>query len=332
MIRPGHWILLRLASYVGVVFGSFISGAPVVADPMADYQVIVTDRALIPKVFYSTDSDRFQIRKTSVAWASLYEDPTHLLKWSVDWRRYRQDEWRLDSKQLGVSIRQEDAYGLGYQASLAVNDLNHAQILTTENRFGWRLSPQSVAEVLVLRDLVESQIGLMGERTYVMLGASLETQWNQRLSSVVYLDTRRFSDQNQRYTGKTKLIVDAWPSQGVTLQAWYQNLRNSDTEASQSAYFNPSRYEETLLVVGVRKRFRNHRLRFRMGAGTQQVVETGPSRAQFSDVILESSDAHDWVWRVTAGYRLSAGVNQDPNYRYRYGGIELIIPWSRRRL
>jgi len=329
MIRPIGRNPTRTASCVSIVLGLCIIGSRVVADPLAEDQLTAIDRALIPMVFYSTDSDRFQIQKTSVAWASPYEDPTHLLKWSVDWRRYQQNEWRLDSKQLGVSIRREDAYGLGYQASLAVNDLSHAQILTTENRFGWRLSPQSVAEVLVLRDLVESQIGLISERTYVMLGGSLETQWSRRLSSVLYLDTRRFSDQNQRYTGKTKLIVDAWPSQGVTLQAWYQNFRNSDTEASQSAYFNPSRYEETLLVVGIRKRFPNHHLRFRIGAGTQQVAETGPSRAQFSDLILESTDARDWVWRVTVGHRLSAGVNQDPNYRYRYGAVELIIPWSR---
>ena len=322
--------LLRLALSIGVGFGLWFSGPSVAADPMASDQLQVTDRALIPMVFYSTDSDRFQIQKTSLAWASPYEDPTHLLRWSVDWRHYRQDAWRLDSQQLGVSIRQEDAYGLGYQASLAIHDLNNTQIVTTENRIGWRLSPQSVAEVLILRDLVESQSGLMSERTYILLGGSVETQWNERLSSVVYLDKRRFSDHNQRYTGKTKLILDALPSQGVTLQAWYQNVRNNDTVASQSAYFNPARYEESLLVVGVRKRFRNHHLRFRAGAGTQQVAETGPSRAQFSDLILESTDSRGWVWRVTAGYRLSAGVNEDPNYRYRHGGIELIIPWGAR--
>ena len=322
--------LTRVVSSVGVGFGLWFSGMSVAADPMAGDQLQVTDRAWIPTVFYSTDSDRFQIQKTSLAWASSYEDPTHLLKWSVDWRHYRQDAWRLESQQLGVSIRQEDPYGLGYQVSLAVHDLNDTQILTTENRIGWRLSPHSVAEVLLLRDVVESQIGLTSERTYILLGGSVETQWSQRLSSVVYLDTRLFSDQNQRVTGKTKLILDALPSQGVTLQAWYQNVRNNDTAASQSAYFNPARYEESLLVVGVRQRFQNHHLRFRAGAGTQQVAETGPSRAQFSDVILESTDARDWVWRMTAGYRLSAGVNEDPNYRYRYGSIELIIPWVSR--
>ena len=70
--------LLRFASSVGVGFGLWFSGASVVADPMAGDQLQVTDRALIPMVFYSTDSDRFQIQKTSLAWASSYEDPTHL--------------------------------------------------------------------------------------------------------------------------------------------------------------------------------------------------------------------------------------------------------------
>lgn len=285
-------------------------------------------KALIPSVFYSTDSDRLSIQVTTMAAAPRFVGPEQWTQWSLGHRAYRQNDWQLTTRQLGYSVKNEDRFGLGYHASVTLNDLDSQWIVTTENRLGWRVSPRSVAEALVLRDLVESQEGLATQRTYLMVGGSLETQWSSRWGSVMGLDGRWFSDHNARYTGKAKLIFDALPAHGVTLQGWYQNFRNSDTDASASAYFSPQRYEETLMVLGFRRRLPGLHLRLRVGMGTQQVSETGPSRAQFSDLMLEWTDARKWRWRLDAGYRLSAGVSDDPNYRYRYGGLVLTIPWK----
>jgi hypothetical protein len=62
-----------------------------------------------------------------------------------------------------------------------------------------------------------------------------------------------------------------------------------------------------------------------MGAGTQRVTETGASRSQFADLVLESPKNGWFYFRTTLGYKLSAGVNAD-SYRYRYIGQEIVIP------
>lgn len=282
--------------------------------------------AWVSEILLSTDSDRFEVYKVRQGFSPGFHT------WSDHWRiavqrsLYREGAWRANGEQIAGAYRRLAPDGTGIEAQVSVNQVAGHQQLTADGRWALKVMQHSTAEFLVARDLVESRLGLLSGRRYWLAGLSLETQWNERWSTVTYLAQTHFSDDNVRQTIKGKLVYDLVPSYGITSQLWYQNQRNSQLDASAGAYFNPARYEETLLVLALRKRFTQWMVRARIGAGTQQVTAVGPSRAQFADLILEPSHPGPWYFRTVLGYKLSAGVN-DASYIYRYAMQELVIPF-----
>ena len=282
-------------------------------------------RAVQPEFQFSNDTDQFELSKLRLSFLPAYSDGWNYWRVSSQASRFRQDGWQAQGRQIGVGLKRTSPSGVGFESNLYLNDVANHQSVSTDNRLGWQVSRSSLAEISLVRDVVESKAGLLSGRYYLAVAGNLETQWSRDWSTVGQLTKTRFSDGNDRLGAKVKLIYDLVPDYGITTQLWYKNYRDDDLVRSNGAYFNPSRYQETLAVLGMRRALDQFILKGRLGAGTQRVQETGASRSQFADLVLESRPGQRIYFRTILGYKLSAGVNAE-DYRYRYMMQELVIP------
>ena len=282
-------------------------------------------RAVQPEFQFSNDTDQFEIGKLRLSFLPSYSDGWNYWRISTQTSRFRQAGWQVQGRQIGLGLKRTSPNGVGFESNLYLNDIANHQSVSTDNRLGWRVGRSSLAEISLVRDVVESKAGLLSGRHYLAVAGSLETQWSRDWSSVGQLSKTHFSDGNDRLAVKAKLIYDLVPDYGITTQLWYQNYRDDDLVRSNGAYFNPSRYQETLAVLGIRRTLDQLVLKARLGAGTQRVQETGASRSQFADLVLESRSGQRMYFRTILGYKLSAGVSAE-DYRYRYITQELVIP------
>ena len=286
----------------------------------------VGKHVLASEIFISSDSDQFEIFKVRLGGSP------NTTSWPDTWRvsvtriAYREPNWRSFGEQLSLSYKNINADGTGLESHVHLGRVAGKDRLTMDHRWAFKVGLSSLAELLVTRDVVESRLGLLSGRSQWSLGAGIETQWLERFSTVAQVTKTQFSDDNDRDALKGKLIYDLLPIYGITAQLWHQNQRNSRIEASERSYFNPSSFQETLVVLSVRKRVASRMFRARLGHGMQHIEGVGGSQSQFADLVFEQSQRTSWHLRTTIGYKRSAGVN-DPSYTYRYGMQEVVIPF-----
>lgn len=309
-MKPINGTLLALLVWLGGV-------TPAAADELKQ-------AVAIPDFFISGDSDGFQAIKAGGSYLPRYEHGDSYIGAGYQFNHYLQNGWSASGNQVGLIAKNINPHnGLGYSASLYVNQMAGGDLLTTDSTYGFKLGGHTQAEIMLNRDRVETENGLNHGTFYTMPGVSLEQQLVERFSVIATAGDMIFSDGNNRPIFRVRAIYDLWPDYGLTAQIRYRQFHDTNTSVANN-YFNPDRYNETMVAMGMRQRINGWMLAGTAGIG-RQTVNSDPST---TTELLEANAASPFVggvfFRVKLGYSKSATF-QGPDYSYRYFMNELIF-------
>lgn len=172
--------------------------------------------------------------------------------------------------------------------------------------------------VFANRDWVESFSALQQGIHYNLVGGNVDYQVHPRMTLIGSLAHTHFSDGHDRQQQRARAVWDAWPDQGITLQwAYKHQLGETVADASQRYYFNPDRLDESMGLIGWRRRIEGWQWYARLGEGRQSVNGDDRAPARLAELQLTSPvQGHSFV-KLRAGRSETAGLN-GPGYVYKY--------------
>lgn len=273
--------------------------------------------------FAATDSEGFSTERLALDYLPLYASRYDLAGVLVGASRFAQDGWRRDSEQLGAMYRKLDPATLdGVQVEGGYNRQGGHGLLTMDATWHATLAPKRSIELFFNRDWVETRRALDGAVAFSYAGASLEQGLGEHVTVLGMAGYQDFTDGNTRRHARAKLIVQPSLDLGLTLQARYRVFYSGD--ASAPAYFNPERYDETMLAVGWRKRMQGWVGNVTAGVGRQRVGDAERTPSRLLEAGLESPVRQRQSVRLRAGFNNSASFG-GPDYRYRYAQAEWLV-------
>jgi hypothetical protein len=261
-----------------------------------------------PLVNLSRDSDDLQIDKTAVGLYPWQYHADHFTGLQIQTTHYRQNDWTTRGQTLSFVHRDiATTTGVGDMVSLGYSSLGGRKLLITETEISRVLHGGTQVSGFVSRDWVEAPQAIQSGVSYTLMGAGIEQQLLPRISGVASLAHTRFSDAHARESAKLRLIWDAWPAHGVTLQYQHRSARGED-DATERLYFNPSRYTENMALLGWRERWLGWQMAALMGVGRQRVNQDAMAPTRLFDLSLISPKADAWQVRGRVGMREAAGL------------------------
>jgi len=169
------------------------------------------------------------------------------------------------------------------------------------------------------RDWVETAAALDNGIHFVFGGVAIDQVLSTKVTLVGLAGLQSFSDDNSRNHGRIKLIYQPDPELGLTLQVRYRAYTSSSDNVG-NAYFNPSRYDETMLAVGWRQRVKGWLASLTAGSGQQKVATDPITPTYLLELALQTpaNNKHH-------SFRARAMVNQSASYNgldYRYNILQ----------
>jgi len=278
---------------------------PVMAQPAEPSPVLAIG---LPLLNFSRDSDQFKIEKVAFGIYPWKEHAAHYTGIELQAARYRQDDWSANGQALHFVHKDVDAAsGLGNLVRIGYSVVGGHRLLATESEISRATGTSTRLSGFVSRDWVEAQAALDRGVYFTLVGAGIEQRLLPRLSGVISLAHTLFSDANAREQAKFRLIWDAWPQHGVTLQFQRRQAWGND-DAFPRLYFNPSRYTEDMALLGWRERWKGWQFAALLGLGSQQVNQAAHEPTRLVDLSLSSPPEANWQVRGRVGLRESAGA------------------------
>jgi hypothetical protein len=279
--------------------------------------------AISPSLNSSSDSDGLNIHKVSLAALPAYSSG---LQWQgMEWQtqRYQQNASSIDGHTVSYGMQSIEAktgmgsqlkLGLSQQGSsstLLITDWNHNQSIN-EN-LNWGLTAN--------RDWVESMTALQQNTYFNLVGANLDYQLHPRVTLVGAINQTWFSDSHQRQQKRFRAIWDTFPDQGITLQWSYKH--QTGESLSEPTYFNPDQLDESIAIVGWRRRIQGWQIYARLGAGNQSVNTQSNTPTRLSELQVTSPLNGPYFLKFRLGSNETYGLN-GPNYLYRFADVQWI--------
>ncbi len=279
----------------------------------------------IPDFFASTDSERFSTYRYRAGFYPLYEHGDKYTGIEYLHNQFTQGSWSSSANQVTLkTIAINPRTALGYNLNLGFNVENGYKLFTTDSQYGTRLTNSTTGEILVNRDRVETQNSLMNGIHYTLAGASIEQQLLERITLVGMGGKIFFSDTNTRVLMRLNIIYNLLPEYGVTTQLRYRQYHSSNNTKQNNYYFNPNRYSQVMLALGIRRRLAGWNLNGTAGLGQQQIDQGPNTTTQLLEFAATSPFAGMIFFRTRLGYSKSAEFH-GPNYIYRYIMEDLIF-------
>ncbi len=292
----------------------------------AEESIVFKQAISLPSVFISSASDDFHTNKYQFGYYPLYGHGDLYTGLTIHQMRFSQNDWHLTGNQITIltkSISPET--GLGYDLNLGVNKIDSKELLTTDSRYSFQWAAHTSSEISINRDWVETQSALTQHIYYTQLQASVEQLLADRLTLIASAGATRFSDTNTRIQARLKLIYSLVPDQGITTQLRYRDFRNRDTDITNN-YFNPDRYQEAMIAIGIRRWIQGWTVKGLVGVGQQRINKDSRTTTKLFEFEANSPFVGKVFFRTRIGYSNSAGF-QGPDYAYRYFMGELIFPF-----
>lgn len=234
------------------------------------------------------------------------------------------DGWSRNAQQLSAIYRSVDpATTDGTQVEAGYSRQGGHGLLTLDATYRTALGKGRSVELFVNRDWVETRRALDAGVNFTFGGAAFEQALGAHVTVVGVAGYQDFSDGNQRKHGRAKLIVQPSLDLGLTLQARYR-MYHSDADAVARTYFNPERYDESMLAIGWRKRVQGWMGSLTAGVGRQKVGDAAREPSRLLEAALESPAGRKQSLRLRAGLNNSASFG-GPDYTYRYAQAEWLI-------
>ena len=274
---------------------------------------------LTPGVYASSDSDSFDIRRTSLDIQKPTASYTQGIR--ITDLQYKSPGPRFSGQRIDWTYQQGDPNaGQGLQLALGISEVGSHQKLLGDLLWVHPLSQPLALNLEASRNWVESERGLAQGIVSTAGFASLEYQATDRLLLIGMAGQESFSDQNTRKHQRLRLIYDLVPTQGVAAHWKYRRYTNSNTSPS---YFSPDNYEEHMALISWRQRHDGWMWYALLGLGQQRVNQGSSTSTRLVELRLTSPNPAPVNYGVHLGYSNSANGQRSDRYHYRF--IKLVI-------
>jgi hypothetical protein len=280
--------------------------------------------AISPAWSQSSDSDGLSVRKT---FATAIPQYANGLKWQgveLQEQRYTQNVTALSGKGVNYTAQDLDALtGLGYSLKVGINQGPEKTTAIGDWNYNKAFNSQINWGVFASRDWVESIRALQQGTHYDLVGGNVDYQVHPRITLVGSLAQTHFSDGQDRQQQRVRAVWDAWPDQGITLQWAYKHQLGDSNGVTTHNYFNPDRLDESMGLIGWRRRFEGWQWYARVGEGRQQVNDDSRTPARLAELQLTSPVHSNSYLKFRAGRTETVGLN-GPGYVYKYLDVQWI--------
>ncbi len=278
----------------------------------------------LPEIFISSDSESLVIRKFSTALTPIYHHGDFNSGIRLQHNDYEQQSWGSSGRQLTLFAKNiEPKNALGYAINFGVNEINGKSIITSDSQYSFELSNKTRLELILNRDRVETQKSLENNISYTMFALNVEKEVFKNITLVGMFGNMNFSDSNSRPFVRIRLVADVIPEYGINFQLRYRKYHSTNINVERN-YFNPEDYQETMALLGFRKRIQGWMFAGTAGYGQQQIDRQQYTNTKLLDLSVTSPIQDSIFFRAKVGFNQSAGF-QGPDYIYRYFMQELIF-------
>ena len=275
-------------------------------------------------LYVSKDNENFYTQRIAAEYLPRFNHGDSLTGVRYTDHYYAQGDWSRHGEQISLIHRDIDpATANGWQLDTGVFQQGGHTMLTLDGNYRRPLAERTAVEFFVDREWVETQAALDKGINFTFVGGVVEQGLGQHVTVLGVAGYQDFNDGNSRNHGRVRVIYQPDLDLGLTLQARYRVYTSSKDDVG-GAYFNPDRYDETMLAVTYRKRFMRWTAFAIAGAGRQHVAEDPWTPTRLYEAWVLSPPVHAYSFRARAGYNQSANFN-GPDYRYHYLLGELII-------
>lgn len=283
-------------------------------------------RAAGGEIFFAEDSERFSTRRASVLLPlNDFQHLEHMSGLRYGSVNYTQDGWSRSGQQLNVFHHRMDTRNWsGWMMNGGVLQQGGHNTVTLDASYRKALSAQSGVEVFVNRDVVETRSALDQGLAFSFVGASGDVGITPHWTVTGMVGHQSFNDGNDRRHFRSRLIYQPDLDLGMTIQLRYRYFDSSQSNAV-NAYFNPERYDEGMLAVGLRHRVRGWKTHIVAGAGRQRINEDGQTPTELLEASAERQEKA-YSLRFRLGHMRSAAFG-GPDYRRTYANMEFVIPF-----
>ncbi len=272
--------------------------------------------AIAPAWSQSNDSDGLNVRKAFVTALPSY---TNGLKWQgMEWQeqRYQKNGNTLSGRGVNYTSQDVDALtGLGHSLKVGVNQGPEKTTLIGDWSYNQAHNKQLNWGVFASRDWVESIGALQQGIHYDLVGGNVDYQVHPRVTLVGSLAQTHFSDGHDRQQQRARAVWDALPDHGITLQ-WAYKHQLGETVNSPN-YFNPDRLDESMGLIGWRRRYEGWQWYARLGEGRQKVNNDARTPARLAELQLSSPVQGNSYFKLRVVRTETVGLN-GPGYVYKY--------------
>lgn len=307
-----------LATLLGLTISLFAPVTPVMA---------AGSSAAGGGIYYSTDSEGFSSRRLSADGMALYGHLDSKVGLRYTDYEFSKASWSRRGQQLRLVANQFDRKTLdGWSVESGLFRAANKDLWTLDANWRQTLAPGRSYELFATRDFVETATAIDNGVSYDFAGAAVDYQWTPKWTTVGLAGIQNFSDGNQRRHLRGRLIFQPSLDLGLTTQLRYRWYDSSKADVG-GAYFNPASYQETMLAVGWRQRIGDWRNAVTAGLGRQRIAANPDTTTRLLEASAEKQ-VSSYALRLRAGYMHAASLaSADPNYWYRYVGVDLLVPF-----
>lgn len=304
----------RKAVFLALAWLTSSFGTPSLAD---------TTWAAYPAWSRSSDSDGLVINKWSAGVLPTYGSGLSWRGVALQQQRYEQNGNILTGQGIHYTAQELDATsGMGYAYKIGINQGPYQSLVTGDMSWNHAYNTQLQWGLFASRDWVESMRALENKVHFDLVGVNVDFQLHSRVTLIGTLAQTRFSDGQDRQQQRARIVWDAWPEQGVTLQA-SQKYQLGEKDVTTRLYFNPERLDETMGLIGWRRRFQGWQWYARLGKGHQKVSGENANPARMAELQLSSPIKGVSYFKFRLGESETYGLNGS-GYMYRYADVQWI--------
>jgi hypothetical protein len=276
-----------------------------------------------------TDADRFSAVRVRAGEFVDFESVWHNTGVAAQTTRYSQSGWsRNVAGVIGIWHDQVPRTLAGVSVEGGVVDVSGHLRPVGDATWDLRPVPGTGVELLAAAGLVETQQGIEDGIGYSFAGASIDQALGNRVTAIALAGYQPFTDGNDRLHLRARIVFDAFPEQGITLQARWRHYHSSQSDVG-GAYFDPQDYGQWLGVAGFRHRNAGWTTSGALGAGREYIRDGGTTvqPSYLAEIRSEGPVSGTTRLAVEASYNRSTGFAASPNYWYARVGITLIVPF-----
>ncbi len=285
--------------------------------------------AVTTELAHTHDADGFADTRVVAGYLPVYRSPQDFWGVSAGNDHYAQGDWSRDGQRLLGRVRQLDPQtGAGLSVDAGAARAAGRTTFVADATWSTRLAPRTGVELIGARDWVDTQLGIDDGVTYDFVAASIEQGIGDRFTVIGLAGHQRFSDGNARNHLRARLIYTLLPDFGVSVQLRHRRFNADDTSVPRR-YFNPGRYEETQVVLALRRRLASWPgwiINGHVGGGRETIDRTERKPTSTAELRLDGPLDNGWRLDLHAQYLRSAGGIEGIDYWYSLVGATLIVP------